>query len=76
MFAKDRIRNRACFERSRLATLEIIEQHLLQFLGQIAEHGTHLPRFVTQEFDDYLTCGRLPDSYTGSLAPATIKKTC
>ena len=30
----------------------IIEQHLPQFLGQIAEHGTHLPRFVTQEFDE------------------------
>ena len=37
----------------------IIEQHLPQFLGQIAEHGTHLPRFVTQEFDDYLKCGLL-----------------
>ena len=32
--------------------LSYIEQHLRQFLGQIAEHGTHLPRFVTQEFDD------------------------
>ncbi len=41
----------------------IIEQHLPQFLGQIAEHGTHLPRFVTQEFDDYLTCGRLEHGF-------------
>ncbi len=41
----------------------IIEQHLPQFLDQIAEHGTHLPRFVTQEFDHYLTCGRLEHGF-------------
>ena len=30
----------------------IIEQHLPQFLDHIAEHGTQLPRFVTQEFNE------------------------
>ncbi len=41
----------------------IIEQHLPQFLEHLAEHGSHLPRFVTREFDDYLACGRLEHGF-------------
>ncbi len=41
----------------------IIERHLPQFLDHIAEHGTQLPRFVTQEFNDYLACGRLEHGF-------------
>ncbi len=52
----------------------IIEQHLPQFLGQIAEHGTHLPRFVTQEFDDYLKCGLLDSRLNGSRWPREVMK--
>ena len=37
----------------------IVEQHLPRFLSHLAEHGTQLPPFVTQEFGDYLACGRL-----------------
>ena len=41
----------------------IIEQHLPRFLSHIAEQHTQLPRFVTREFDDYLTCGRLQHGF-------------
>jgi hypothetical protein len=41
----------------------IIEHHLPRFLSHVSEQGSQLPRFVTQEFDDYLACGRLEHGF-------------
>ncbi|MCZ6619090.1 MAG: transposase zinc-binding domain-containing protein, partial [Gammaproteobacteria bacterium] len=41
----------------------IIERHLPRFLNLLSEHDSQLPRFVTQEFDDYLACGRLEHGF-------------
>jgi hypothetical protein len=41
----------------------IVERHLPQFLNHLSENDSQLPRFVTQEFDDYLACGRLDHGF-------------
>jgi ribosomal protein S27E len=37
----------------------VIEANLARFLEQLHERDAALPRFVTDEFNDYLRCGRL-----------------
>ncbi len=52
----------ARFERHRPeATLlyELVDQHYPAFLAALERDGRSLPTFVQQEFDAYLTCGRL-----------------
>ncbi len=41
----------------------IIEQHLPRFLNHLSEFDSQLPRFVIQEFEDYLACGRLENGF-------------
>jgi len=41
----------------------IIEQHWPQFQAEMGRHTKHLPKFVTQEFEEYLKCGRLEHGF-------------
>jgi len=42
---------------------EIIEHHLPEFTEHLRERGHFLPKFVLQEFYDYLKCGRLKHGF-------------
>ena len=42
---------------------QIVEQHVEPFFDAVAEHGASLPRFVREEFDAYLRCGRLEHGF-------------
>jgi ribosomal protein S27E len=48
-------------EASRL--YQIIEQHWPQFQAALARQSKHLPKFVMQEFEEYLKCGRLEHGF-------------
>jgi ribosomal protein S27E len=41
----------------------IINQHYPRFIEKIERSGGHLPRFVRQEFEDYLKCGLLEHGF-------------
>lgn len=45
--------------RPELTLLYQVERHLPEFSEHLRERGRFLPRFVFQEFHDYLKCGRL-----------------
>jgi ribosomal protein S27E len=50
--------------RPELTTLyAIVAEHYPRFLQKIERSGGHLPRFVRQEFDDYLKCGLLEHGF-------------
>ena len=42
---------------------QIIEQHWPQFQAALARQSKHLPKFVMQEFEEYLKCGRLEHGF-------------
>ena len=41
----------------------IVEQHLSSLQDELRHHETYLPRFVLNEFEDYLRCGRLEHGF-------------
>ena len=41
----------------------IINEHYPRFVEEIERSGGHLPRFVRQEFEDYLKCGLLEHGF-------------
>jgi ribosomal protein S27E len=45
------------------ALYSIIAEHYPRFLQEIERSGGHLPRFVRQEFEDYLKCGLLEHGF-------------
>jgi hypothetical protein len=45
------------------ALCAIVAEHYPRFLQEIERSGGHLPRFVRQEFDDYLKCGLLEHGF-------------
>jgi elongation factor P--beta-lysine ligase len=45
---------------------QIIEQHWPQFQAALARQSKHLPKFVMQEFEEYLQCGRLDMAFCES----------
>ncbi len=47
------------------ALYPVIEANLTPFLEQLHERDAALPRFVTDEFKDYLRCGRLEYGLVG-----------
>jgi ribosomal protein S27E len=42
---------------------QVVEHHLPEFNEHLRERGRFLPRFVFQEFHDYLKCGRLQHGF-------------
>jgi len=38
---------------------QVVEAHAEAFFAHLDEHESSLPRFVREEFDAYLGCGRL-----------------
>ena len=42
---------------------QVIEHHLPEFTEHLRERGHFLPKFVFQEFHDYLKCGRLEHGF-------------
>jgi len=42
---------------------QVIEHHLSEFTDHLRERGHFLPKFVFQEFNDYLKCGRLEHGF-------------
>ncbi len=42
---------------------QLVEQHYPAFRAQRAEAGRPLPRYVAQEFEAFLTCGRLTEGF-------------
>jgi hypothetical protein len=42
---------------------QLVEQHYLAFVAQLATQGTPLPEYVQREFEDYLECGRLEHGF-------------
>ena len=38
---------------------QLVERHYPAFKASLEAQGQHLPRYIQQEFDDYLQCGRL-----------------
>jgi hypothetical protein len=54
------------YERHRSETTllyQIIQEHWPRFHVELGKQGKHLPKFVTQEFDEYLKCGRLEHGF-------------
>jgi ribosomal protein S27E len=45
------------------ALYAIVAEHYPSFLQEIECSGGHLPRFIRQEFDDYLKCGLLEHGF-------------
>jgi ribosomal protein S27E len=45
------------------ALYAIVAEHYPRFLQEIERSGGHLPRFVRQEFEDYLKCGLLEHGF-------------
>ena len=42
---------------------QIIQEYWPEFQAELANHGKHLPAYVTKEFDEYLKCGRLEHGF-------------
>jgi ribosomal protein S27E len=42
---------------------QVVEYHLPEFREHLRQHDKYLPRFVIQEFEDYLHCGRLEQGF-------------
>ena len=42
---------------------QLVEKYWPQFQAQLNETGRFLPRHVTREFEDYLSCGRLENGF-------------
>jgi hypothetical protein len=64
-----RRRNHATARRTKAGVLyRVIDEHLETFLDAAAQHadGHWLPKFVEQEFRDFLTCGVLAPALRGS----------
>jgi len=55
--ANQQLYRRHCPEQT--ALYPVIEANLTAFLEHLQERDAALPRFVTDEFKDYLRCGRL-----------------
>jgi len=54
------------YERHRPETTllyQIIQEHWPAFQVELGKQGKHLPKFVTQEFEEYLKCGRLEHGF-------------
>ncbi len=54
------------YERHRPETTllyQIIQRHWPQFQAELGSQGKHLPKFVTQEFEEYLKCGKLEHGF-------------
>jgi hypothetical protein len=54
------------YERHRPETIllhQIIQRHWPQFQAELGSQGKRLPKFVTQEFEEYLKCGRLEHGF-------------
>lgn len=45
------------------ALYAIVAKHYPRFVQAIEQPGGHLPKFVRQEFDAYLKCGRLEHGF-------------
>ena len=41
----------------------LVEQYWPELQAQLSETGRFLPRHVTREFEDYLSCGRLENGF-------------
>ncbi|MFT6752511.1 MAG: hypothetical protein ACJA2O_002698 [Candidatus Azotimanducaceae bacterium] len=42
---------------------QLIEQHWPKFQAEMGRQSKHLPKFFTQEFEEYLQCGRLEHGF-------------
>ena len=42
---------------------QIVQEYWPEFQAELARHGKHLPTYVTNEFDEYLKCGRLEHGF-------------
>ena len=42
---------------------QIVQEYWPEFQAELASHGKYLPAYVTQEFDEYLKCGRLEHGF-------------
>jgi ribosomal protein S27E len=42
---------------------QIVQEYWPEFQAELANHGRHLPAYVTKEFDEYLKCGRLEHGF-------------
>ena len=42
---------------------QLVEQHYPAFKSFLEAQGQHLPRYIQQEFDDFLQCGRLEHGF-------------
>ena len=42
---------------------QIVKEYWPEFQAELANHGRHLPAYVTKEFDEYLKCGRLEHGF-------------
>jgi len=42
---------------------QIVQEYWSEFQVELANHGKHLPAYVTKEFDEYLKCGRLEHGF-------------
>lgn len=54
------------YERHRPETTllyQLVEQHSPAFRNLLASQGKSLPRYVIDEFEDYLKCGRLEHGF-------------
>lgn len=58
--------SRVNYERHRPETTllyQIIQEHWPRFQAELGSQGKHLPKFITQEFEEYLKCGRLEHGF-------------
>lgn len=42
---------------------QLVERHWPEFVSRLEESGSYLPKHVTQEFEEYLTCGRVEHGF-------------
>jgi ribosomal protein S27E len=42
---------------------QVIHEYWPEFQAELASHGKYLPAYITQEFDEYLKCGRLEHGF-------------
>ena len=42
---------------------QVVQAYWPEFRAELASHGKYLPAYVTNEFDEYLKCGRLEHGF-------------